>query len=88
MENQEEIMMPFKQCPVCGGEMCTKEVEKLLRGGNNTATVSAKAEVCTHCGERLYSREQIIRFEEIRKKLEKTKVAGLRPVGRSYQVAV
>lgn len=81
-------MMPFKLCPVCGGEMRSKVVEKLLRGGNNTATVSSKAEVCTHCGERLYSREQIIRFEEIRKKLDKTRGAGLRPVGRSYQVAV
>ncbi len=81
-------MMPFKQCPICGGEMRSKEVEKLLRGGNNTATVSVKAEVCTHCGERLYSRDQIIRFEEIRKELGKTKVAGLRRVGRSYQVAV
>ena len=49
--------------------MHSKEVEKLLKGGNNTATVSAKAEVCTHCGERLYSKEQIVSFEEIRKKL-------------------
>jgi YgiT-type zinc finger domain-containing protein len=88
MENQEEIMMPFKHCPVCGGEMCSKTVEKLLRGGNNTATVRVKAEVCTHCGERLYSKNQIVSFEEIRRKLEKTRVAGLRPVGRSYQVAV
>jgi YgiT-type zinc finger domain-containing protein len=85
---KEEIMMPFKKCPVCGGEMCSKEVEKLLRGGNNTATVRAKAEVCTHCGERLYSKEQIVSFEEIRKKLEKAKVTGFRPVGHSYKVAV
>ena len=51
--------------------MCSKTVEKILRGGNNTATASARAEVCTHCGERLYSKEQIVSFEEIRKKLEK-----------------
>lgn len=25
-------MMPFNSCPVCGGEMVWKEVEKLLRG--------------------------------------------------------
>ena len=46
-------MMPFEKCPVCGGEVVEKEVEKLLRGGGNTATVSVLAEVCLQCGERL-----------------------------------
>jgi YgiT-type zinc finger domain-containing protein len=43
-------MMPFSICPVCGGEMVEKEVEKLLRGGVNIAAVTAYAEVCLHCG--------------------------------------
>lgn len=25
-------MKPFEKCPVCGGELALKEVEKLLRG--------------------------------------------------------
>jgi len=50
-------MMPFGKCPVCGGEMVGKEVEKLLRGGVNTAFLRVPAEVCLHCGERLYSQE-------------------------------
>jgi rRNA maturation endonuclease Nob1 len=29
-------MKPFEKCPVCGGELETKQVEKLLRGGGNT----------------------------------------------------
>jgi len=29
-----EKMMPFDKCPVCGGEIVKKEVDKLLRGGN------------------------------------------------------
>ena len=29
--------MPFELCPVCGGDMIEKEVEKLILGGNNTA---------------------------------------------------
>ena len=33
-------MMPFEKCPICGGEVVGREVEKLLRGGVNTATVS------------------------------------------------
>ncbi len=44
--------MPFEKCPVCGGEMVAKKVEKLLRGGLNTATVTVSAEVCLRCGER------------------------------------
>ena len=33
----EKKMLPFKKCPVCGGEVIEKEVEKLLRGGQHTA---------------------------------------------------
>jgi YgiT-type zinc finger domain-containing protein len=79
-------MLPFKQCPVCGGEMVEKEVEKLLRGGNHTAVVRVKAEVCLHCGERLYSKETISRFEQIRTKLSRQEVAEFQPLGQSFQV--
>ena len=57
-------MMPSKKCPVCGNEMIEKEVEKLLRGGNHTAILKIHAEVCLHCGERLYSQETVRKFEE------------------------
>ncbi|HJW87687.1 MAG TPA: hypothetical protein VJ440_13725 [Candidatus Brocadiaceae bacterium] len=32
-------MMPFEKCPVCGSGLIGKEVEKLLRGGSNTAVL-------------------------------------------------
>jgi len=38
-------VLPFKKCPVCGGDMTEKEVEKLLRGGENVAVLKVKAEV-------------------------------------------
>lgn len=79
-------MIPFEKCPVCGGEMIEKEVEKLLRGGSHTAALTVKAEVCLHCGERLYSPETIRRFEQIRAKLERQEVGEFRPVGQSFQV--
>jgi YgiT-type zinc finger domain-containing protein len=78
-------MMPFKQCPVCGGEVVEKEVEKLLRGGRHTAVVPVPAEVCLKCGERLYSTETIRRFEQIRAKLERQEVAEFQPLGQSFQ---
>ncbi len=49
-------MIPFPECPVCGGEMVEKDVEKLLRGGIHTAVLTVRAEVCLHCGERMYPR--------------------------------
>lgn len=79
-------MLPLKQCPVCGGEVVEKEVEKLLRGGVNTAVVSVRAEVCLHCGERLYSKDTISLFEQIRAKLTCQDVAAFHPLGQSFRV--
>ena len=79
---------PFDKCPVCGGELEEKEVEKLLKGGVNTAVIKVRAEVCLHCGERLYSQETVRLFEEIRRKLERKEVAGFQPIGQSFKVTV
>ena len=80
-------MKPFEKCPICcGGQVVEKEVEKLLRGGNHTAFVRVRAEVCLHCGERLYSHEIVRRFEQIRDKLERQEVGEFRPLGQSFGV--
>jgi len=79
-------MMPFEKCPVCGGELAEKEIEKLLRGGVNTAVIMVRAEVCLHCGERLYSEETVRRFEQIRAKLERQETGEFQPLGQSFQV--
>ncbi|MCZ7673545.1 MAG: YgiT-type zinc finger protein [Chloroflexi bacterium] len=78
----------FPKCPVCGGEMVEKEVEKLLRGGVHTAAISVQAEVCLSCGERLYSQETVRRFEQIRAKLERKEVAEFQPLGQSFRAAI
>ena len=57
------MMMPFEKCPVCGGKLASKEVEKVIRGGVNTAVLKVCAEVCLRWGERLYSQETVRRFE-------------------------
>ena len=78
-------MMPFQKCPVCGGELVEKEVEKLLRGGVHTAVVRVRAEVCLHCGERLYSQDTVRRFQEIRAKLERQQTSDFQLLGQSFQ---
>ncbi len=79
-------MEGFDKCPVCGGELEHKEVEKLLRGGNNTAIVLVEADVCLHCGEQLYTQDTVKEFEEIRDQLANNKVDRFKEVGRSYRV--
>ena len=63
-------MSAFEKCPVCGGEIVEKDVEKILHGGVRRATVEVQAEVCLDCGERLYSLDVVRRFEQVRAKLE------------------
>ena len=79
-------MMPFGKCPVCGGEMVGKEVEKLLRGGVNTAVLRVPAEVCLHCGERLYSQEVVRCLERIRAKLKRHDTTDFQLMGQAFQV--
>ncbi len=79
-------MLPFNECPLCKGEVIEKEVEKLLLGGRNTAVIKVRAEVCLHCGERLYSKETISLFDQIRAKLARHEVAGFQPLGQSFQI--
>lgn len=80
-------MKPFDKCPICGGELVEKEVEKLLRGGMHTAVLKVRADVCLRCGERLYSVETVKRFEQIRQKLERQDIAEFQPLGQTFQVA-
>lgn len=79
-------MRPFQECPVCGGQLVEKELEKLLRGGVHTAVLKVRAEVCLRCGERLYSEQTVRRFEEIRAKLERQETAEFEVMGQSFQV--
>jgi len=79
-------MKPFDKCPICGGELVKKEVEKLLRGGRHTAMLQVQAEVCLHCGERLYSQDTVRYFEEIRKKLNRQETSEFQPLGQSFKV--
>ena len=83
---EKRLVTPFPECPICGGELVEKEVEKLLRGGVHTAVLRVRAEVCLRCGERLYSLDTIRQFEEIRDKLERQQTAEFQPMGKSFQV--
>ena len=77
--------MKLEKCPICGGEVLEKTVDKLLKGGSNSAIVTVKAEVCLHCGERMYAEETVRKFEDIRRKLEKKETGDFETVGKFYK---
>lgn len=79
--------MELKECPLCGGEIIKKEVEKLIRGGNDIAAIIVSADACSRCGEVYFSRKDIELFEGIKEKLKDHEVESFVHIGRSYQVA-
>ena len=83
---ETKTMTPFEKCPVCGGEVIERTVQKLLRGGRHTASITVPAEICLHCGERLYSAEIVRKFEEIRNKLERQETNEFQPIGQAFEV--
>jgi hypothetical protein len=68
-------------CPVYGGDLVEKEVEKVLRGDVNTAVLKICAEVCLCCGKRLYSEEVVRKFEQIKARLERQETEEFRAIG-------
>ena len=82
---EREFKEAFEVCPICGGELAEKRVEKLLRGGPNMATITVEAMVCLRCGERFYPEETVKRFENLRARLARDETDGLELVGGAYE---
>ena len=79
--------MPVRKCPRCGfNDLVEKQVDELLTGGDDVAVVNVPAEICLHCGERIYSSDTFYRFGAIRKKLDSGQVDEFQPIGRYFRV--
>jgi YgiT-type zinc finger domain-containing protein len=74
-------------CPLCRGDVKKMDVDVLVREGTNVVLVKVKAEVCLQCGEKLYGPEEVMLFDDIRKKLRKGMTGEFREVGRFYELA-
>ena len=79
-------MNSVEKCPICGGEIVIKEVDKLLRGGKHTAILKVSAEVFLSCGERLYSVETVRKFAKIRQQLQREETQEFQEMGQSFRV--
>ena len=87
LATQENELIGFDRCPICGGELQEKEVEKLVRGGIHSALLRVTAYVCLQCGERLYALDVVQRFEEVRQRLERDETAGFEPIGHFFEAS-
>lgn len=72
-------------CPVCGGELIVKQVEKIIRRGNDVFFLEVEAGVCTRCSERLYDLETQELFQCFRQG-KVVPAHQLRQVGCAYEV--
>ncbi|MBO1065902.1 MULTISPECIES: YgiT-type zinc finger protein [Nostocales] len=80
--------MKTQKCPTCQGELETKQIEKMLKGGNNTAVIHVEAEVCSKCGEKLYKPDVVNQFTQIRAKLRNQETKDFQVIGQSFRVSV
>ena len=80
-------MKPFDNCPICGGELTKKKIEKIVRGGNHTAVIKVNAEVCLKCGEILFDEKVVKYFEFIKEKLKKQDTVDFTPIGQNFLVS-
>jgi len=71
-------------CPLCGGQVVEKEVEKIVKGGNDVAILRVKAGVCGKCGERIYTKEVHKKIEDIRLELKQKATEMYKLIGRTY----
>ena len=71
-------------CPLCGGKVVEKEVEKIVKGGNVVAILRVKAGVCEKCGERFYTKEVHKKIEEIRSEFKQKTTELYKQIGRTY----
>lgn len=77
----------FEVCPVCGGDLEKKELEEIVRGGTDTATLKAEALVCLRCGEIIYHERTVRSFERTRAKLRRGETQNMTLVGSSYEAS-
>ena len=73
----------LSECLRCGSnDLEDREVEKLVRVGDDVVALLVRATVCRHCGERYLAQHAIGALERVRRDLEQGEVGRFRALGR------
>jgi len=76
------VKASLSRCVRCGSnDLEDRDVEKLVRGGDNVAALRVRATVCRHCGERYLPDGAIRTLEQARRDLAEDKLTRFRTVG-------
>ncbi len=76
------------KCHSCSSDRIElKNIIHTINGGNNTAMIDVKIEICQMCGEMLFTPEQVRKFEDIKNKLEQGLTESFTPVGKNFKIA-
>jgi YgiT-type zinc finger domain-containing protein len=80
-ERKKEEEMKLGKCPMCGGKTRMKHVD-LTESVNGKMVIinSVKAEVCSQCGERLFSEDEMKRIDSF---LMKVQTGSVKPERKS-----
>jgi len=77
------VKASLSRCARCGAtDLEDREIEKLVRGGDDVAALRVHATVCLHCGERYFPDDVIRTLEQVRRDLSEGRVSGFRTLGR------
>jgi YgiT-type zinc finger domain-containing protein len=72
----------LSRCARCGSnDLEDRDIEKLVRGGDDVAALRVRATICRHCGERYFPEGTIHVLEQARRDLAEGKLARFRTLG-------
>ena len=74
---EEKIMRKVGMCPICGGKTSIKRVDVTESAGKRLVLIKkVEAEVCSQCGERMYSVATMQRLDSL---MQKVKAKSAKP---------
>lgn len=72
----------LSKCFRCGStEIASRPVEELVRHGSYVVALRLVADVCASCGERYLQRADVLKVEDVRRRLERGELDGFRVTG-------
>ena len=78
----EAVSASLSKCVRCGStDLEDRDVEKLVRAGDDVVALVVRATVCHHCGERYLPHEAISAIEQTRRELQQGEVGRFRALG-------
>ncbi|MHB2036158.1 MAG: type II toxin-antitoxin system MqsA family antitoxin [Nitrososphaerales archaeon] len=79
--SQEEKVVRKVMCPICGGRTTMKRVSVTESAGKRLVLIKkVEAEVCSQCGERMYSENTMQKLDSL---MRKVKAKTARPEART-----